>query len=72
MLDINPLSFISFANIFSHSFHFVDGFLCRVKALSLIRSHLLIFASVSFALEEGSKKIISAIYVKECSTYVSL
>ena len=35
ILDINPLSAISFANIFSHSidsFHFVDGFLCCVKA----------------------------------------
>ena len=31
------------------SFHFVDGFLCCAKLLSLIRSHLLIFAFVTLA-----------------------
>ena len=48
MLDINPLSVISSANIFSHS----EGCLFVLsmvsfalpKLLSLIRSHLLIFA----------------------------
>ena len=43
ILDINPLSVISFGNIFSHSvdfsFHFIDGFLCKIddilKFLSL-------------------------------------
>ena len=37
MLDINPLSVISLANIFSHSvgcLHFVDGFLCCAKAFT--------------------------------------
>ena len=51
ILDNNHL-FISFANIFSHSvdYHFVDGFLCCEKLLSLIRSHLFIFVLVFFAL----------------------
>ena len=37
ILDIDPLSVISFANIFSHSvgwiFHFVNSFLCCAKAV---------------------------------------
>ena len=37
------------------SFHFVDGFLCLQKLLSLIGSHLFIFAFVSFALGDRSK-----------------
>uniref|UniRef100_A0A8C0D616 Uncharacterized protein n=1 Tax=Balaenoptera musculus TaxID=9771 RepID=A0A8C0D616_BALMU len=51
-------------NIFSHSvgchfiFFFVDGFLCYQKLLSLIRSHLFIFALISFALGQGSPKIL--------------
>ena len=40
------------------SFHFVSGFLCCAKFLSLIMSHLFIFAFVSFALGDGSKKIL--------------
>ena len=39
-------------------FHFVDGFLCCVKLLSLIRSHLFMFAFISFAFGEWSKKIL--------------
>ena len=54
MLHINPLPVTSFINIFSTfhrlSFHFVDGFLCCEKLLSLIRSCLFIFAFISFAL----------------------
>ena len=62
MLNINPLLVISFANIFSHS---VDSLFVLLmvpfavqKLLSLIRSHLFICSFVSFALGEGSKKIL--------------
>ena len=37
------------------------------KLLSLIRSHLFIFAFVFFALEDRSKKNIATIYIKEYS-----
>ena len=60
MLDINPLSVISFAVIFSHSTGcvFILSMVSFVvqKVLNLIRSHLFIFAFVSFALGDGSKK----------------
>ena len=59
MLDINPLLAIPSENfrLFSRlSSHFVDGFLCRAKLLSLIRFHLFIFACNSFALGDGFKK----------------
>ena len=53
ILDINPLSILSFANIFSHSVDCV--FILSVvpfavqKLSSLIRSYLLVFAFISFA-----------------------
>ena len=54
MLDINPISVISFANIFSHSIGclFVLSVVSFVvqQLLILIMSHLFLFASVSFAL----------------------
>ena len=54
VLDINPLSVASFANIFSHSvgclFVLLMVFFAVQKLLSLIRSHLFIFAFISFAL----------------------
>ena len=60
MLDINPLLVISFANIFPHSidclFVFSIVSFAVQKLLSLIRSHLFIFAFISFALGERSKK----------------
>ena len=60
ILEINPLSVISFAIIFSHS----EGYLCTLlivslavqKILSLIRSHLFIFISIT--LGGGSKRIL--------------
>ena len=76
MLDTNSLSIISFENIFSHSVGCL--FILSVvafavqKLLSLIRSHLFIFAFISFTLGDGSKKNIAAIYVKECSAYIFL
>ena len=62
ILDINPLLVISFANIFSHSvgclFVLSTVYFAVQKLLSLIRSHLFIFACVSFALGDRSKKIL--------------
>ena len=56
----NPLSVISFANIFSHSVGclFILSMVSFAvqKLLSLIRSHLFIFAFISFTLGDGSKK----------------
>ena len=65
ILEINPLSVLLFANIFSHSvgYHFtlfMVSFTMQ-KLLSLIRSHLSIFAFISITLGEGSKKDITAI-----------
>ena len=50
---------ILFANIFSHSIgcFFVDSFLCCAKAFKLVKSHLFIFAFVSFTLGDCPKKI---------------
>ena len=62
MLDINPLSVISLANIFSHSVRYLFILLmvsfAVQKLWSLIRSHLFIFAFVSFVLGDRSKKIL--------------
>ena len=59
ILEINPLSVDSFANIFSHSesylFIFIVCFAVQ-KLLSFIRSHLFIFVCISITL--GSKKIL--------------
>ena len=51
MLDINPLLVLTFANIFSHSVGcvfvlFMVSFAVE-KLVSLIRSHLFIFAFIS-------------------------
>ena len=58
--DITPLSVISFENIFSHSVDClfilsVDSFALQ-KLLNSIKSHLFIFAFISFALGDRSKK----------------
>ena len=42
------------------------------KLLSLIMSHLFIFAFISITLGDGSKKNIVVVYVTECSAYVFL
>ena len=62
VFEINPLSVASFAIIFSH----FEGCLFTLlivsfvvqKLLSLIRSHLFIFAFISFTLGGGSKRIL--------------
>ena len=62
ILDINPLSNILFANIFSHSmgciFILSMVFFAVQKLVSLMRSRLFIFAFISFALGDWSKKIL--------------
>ena len=74
ILDINPFSDISFANIFSHSvsclFVLLMFSFAVQKLLSLIRSHLFIFAFVSLPEETDPKKNIAKTYVKACSAYV--
>ena len=62
MFDINPLSVISFANIFSHSVDcifilFMVSFAVQ-KVLSFIRSYLFIFVFISLSLGGGSKRIL--------------
>ena len=60
ILDIDPLSIISFANILSHSigclFILLIVSFSVQNLLSLIRSHLFIFALVSLSLGDRSKK----------------
>ena len=62
ILEINPLSVVSFANIFSHSegclFVLLMVYFAVQKLLSLIKSHLFIFAFISVTLGSGSKSIL--------------
>ena len=75
ILEINPSSVASFANIFSHSEGclFILFMVCFAvqKLLSFIRSHLFIFVFVSITLGGGSKGS-CVIYVIECSACVFL
>ena len=76
ILEINSLSVASFAIIFSHS----EGCLFTLlivsfvvqNLLSLIRSHVFIFFFISVTLGDGSERILSVIYVRECFAYVFL
>ena len=58
ILEINPLSVVSFAIIFSHSegclFTLLIASFAVQKLLSLIRSHLFTFVSISITVEGGS------------------
>ena len=69
MLDINPLSVISFANIFPHSagclFILLMVLFAVQKLLSLISSHLFIFV-----FDLRSQKDIAMTYVKVYSVYI--
>ena len=62
ILDINPLSVISLANIFSRSegCHLILSIVSFAvqKILSLIRPTLFIFAFISFVIGDRSKKIV--------------
>ena len=57
ILEINPLSVVSFAIIFSHSesclFILLIGSFAMQKPLSLIRSHLFTFVFISITLAGG-------------------
>ena len=62
VLQVNPLSVASFANIFSHSegrhlVLFMVSFAVQ-KLLSFIKSHLFIFVLISISLGGGSKRIL--------------
>ena len=62
ILEINPLSVASFANIFSHSqgclfILFMVSFAVQ-KLLSFIRYHLFIFVFISISLEGEIKRIL--------------
>ena len=72
ILKINPLLVALFANIFFRSVGclfilFMVSFAVQ-KLLSLIRSHLFIFAFISISLGERSKKILLR-FMSECSAY---
>ena len=63
ILEVNALSVVSFANIFSHSqgclfVSFMVSFVAQ-KLLSLIKFHLFIFVFISVTLGGGSTKIIN-------------
>ena len=73
ILEINPLSVASFANIFSFSegcllVLFMVSFAVQ-QLLSFIRSHLFIFVFISISLGGGSKTILLW-FMSECSSYV--
>ena len=75
ILEIDPLSVVSFPIIFSHSegclFTLLIVSFAVQKLLSLIRSHLFTFVFVSITL--GGRRVIedlSLIYVIKCSAYV--
>ena len=75
ILEINPLSVVSFAIIFSHSEGclftlFIVSFAVQ-KLLSLIRSHLFIFYFIFITLGGGSKRKILLQFMSEYSAYVS-
>ena len=59
ILEINPLSVVSFAIIFSHSgsclFTWLIFFFPVQKLLSLIRSHLFTFGFISITLKVGHR-----------------
>ena len=73
ILHINSLLVISLANLFSHSvaclFVLLMVSFAVQKLFRLIRSHLFIFAFISFALKDRSKKILLC-SMSECSAYV--
>ena len=74
ILEINPLSLVSFTNAFSHSVGyffilFMVSFAVQ-KLLSLIRSHFVVFGFIFITLGGRSKNIV--IYVKEYCAYVFL
>ena len=74
ILEINPLSFVSFAPTLRAVFFtlLIVSFAVQ-KLLSLIRPHLFTFVFISITLGGGSKQEdLALIYVIQCSAYVFL
>ena len=76
ILQIDLLSIVSFANIFSHSegclfILFMVSFAVQ-ELLSFIRSHLFIFVFISVTLGGGSKKILLWFMSKSVFLYFPL
>ena len=74
ILEINPLSVVSFAIIFSHSVVVFSPCLISFavhKLLSLIRRHLFTFVFISITVLWVVEDL-ALIYVTECSAYVFL
>ena len=75
ILDISPLLHICFTNTFSYSvgclFILLMIFFVLRKSLSLMCSHLFIFAFVAFVLKSDTKKIIAKSGVKVLTTMFS-
>ena len=73
-MEINPLSVVSLAIIFSHSegclFSLLIVSFAVQKLISLIRSHLFTFAFISLTLGGGSQRIL--LYVIKCFAYAFL
>ena len=76
MLSINPVSVISFVNIFSHSVGYLFILLmvsfAVQKLLSLIRPHLFIFWFYFLYFRRWSQEIIAAIYVRVLQDVLNL
>ena len=76
ILEINPLSVVSFAIIFSHSEHCLFTLLivsfAVQKLLSLIWFHLFTFVFISVTLGGGVTEDLALIDVIECSAYIFL
>ena len=74
MLDINPLLVVSLANIFSHSVGclFVVMVVFFAVQTILIRSHLFIFACISFTIGRQIQKILLQFMSKSVCQYFPL
>ena len=73
ILEINPLSVVSFAIIFSHSkgcFHLAYSFLCYAKAFKFNQVPLVYFCFYFHYSRRWVIEDLALIYVIECSAYV--
>jgi len=67
ILNIKTLLIILFANVFSHSVHFVDNFPCCAKAFKFKWISFIYFCFGFLCLWRQVQKNIATLYVKECS-----
>ena len=76
ILEVNPLSVVSFAIIFSHSegclFTLIIVYFAVQKLLSLIRSHLFTFFLKFHYSRRWAIKDFAVVYIIECSACVFL